>query len=434
MLTLPNGCKCSAKLSSSSSEWTFSVFPSNWQKPNASLKKAWYVHYRFYDPRYCEQYPKGKLIICKGMNEYKELSQRQKATADIIRNELNNLLKWQYNPINGDFLNPKDVPNPVAAHLNGLGINDEEPLIYVLEYALKNVEVAPTTRIDLKSVLKYFTVAAADLGLDRVPVREITKRHVKLILKRCGEIKKNWSNRTYNYYKAHISILFRFLVDEEELLEDNPAEQIKLLPVIKRIRPTLTNEQRIRINEGLKQDNYRFWVMLQIFFHSGARRKELLLVRGKDVNLERQEVVYTIRKGKLREEIRPIKNVALQFWQFMMEGCAPDQYVFSEGLEPGEQPIRPEQLTRRWRRWVKDRKDEKGNPKYGENIPDWYSLKHLNTTETSDIVGTELAAKHNQHSEKVLKRHYDVKGKQRELNMLKSVNNTFAPGAIVKTN
>ncbi len=40
MISLPNGCHCSE----------MTVFPKNWDKPGSSVKKDWYLSYRFYDP------------------------------------------------------------------------------------------------------------------------------------------------------------------------------------------------------------------------------------------------------------------------------------------------------------------------------------------------------------------------------------------------
>lgn len=66
-----------------------------------------------------------------------------------------------------------------------------------------------------------------------------------------------------------------------------------------------------------------------------------------------------------------------------------------------------------------------GKPLFGE-VADFYSLKHLNTTEVAGEVGEILAAKHNSHTVEVLKRHYDVYGKDRETELLKSLRNKFA--------
>ncbi|HEX8316482.1 MAG TPA: hypothetical protein VF609_15880 [Flavisolibacter sp.] len=55
MIHLSNGCKCSEP----------KVNPANWETGKASLKKNWFIYYRFYDPSVKDKYPKGKLRIIK---------------------------------------------------------------------------------------------------------------------------------------------------------------------------------------------------------------------------------------------------------------------------------------------------------------------------------------------------------------------------------
>jgi hypothetical protein len=89
MLLLPNGCKCSP----------LKVSPNNWETAKASLKKKWYIYYRFYDPSYKDRYPKGKLRIIKGMNEAKTLEERREITCALMDMELRELKKMGYHPI-----------------------------------------------------------------------------------------------------------------------------------------------------------------------------------------------------------------------------------------------------------------------------------------------------------------------------------------------
>lgn len=65
MIQLPNQCHCSH----------FNVYPKNWNSPRASVKKDWYITYRFYDPlhRNTPKFKNGKLVMIKGMNHFKTL-------------------------------------------------------------------------------------------------------------------------------------------------------------------------------------------------------------------------------------------------------------------------------------------------------------------------------------------------------------------------
>ena len=90
MIILPLSCTCS----------DLKVYPKNWISAKVSIKKDWYVYYRFYDPVFKENptYKKGKLVVIKGMNQFKTIIERQKETQRIIENELEKLSKdvFQY--------------------------------------------------------------------------------------------------------------------------------------------------------------------------------------------------------------------------------------------------------------------------------------------------------------------------------------------------
>ena len=75
MINLPNQCYCSE----------LNVFSKKWKYSKASLKKDWYITYRFYDPTFLHsiKYKKGKLTMVKGMNHLKTITERQMETEII---------------------------------------------------------------------------------------------------------------------------------------------------------------------------------------------------------------------------------------------------------------------------------------------------------------------------------------------------------------
>ncbi len=80
---------------------------SKWQKPKASLTKDWYIYYRFYDPLFKKEakYKKGKLVMLKGMNQFKVVADRQMETQKLLYDELKKLKEKGFNPITGQMLN-----------------------------------------------------------------------------------------------------------------------------------------------------------------------------------------------------------------------------------------------------------------------------------------------------------------------------------------
>lgn len=144
-------------------------------------------------------------------------------------------------------------------------------------------------------------------------------------------------------------------------------------------------------------------------------------LQGKNVDLEMQMFKVRIKKGKeIREAWKPIKDVALPYWQEVMEDCTDEMWVFNSDFKPKlrKKPIRAEYITRRWKRIVKDELKIQA---------DFYSLKHLNTDETAALLGIEAAAAQNSHTTTVITmKHYAIGEKARQMERLKKVGNTFA--------
>jgi len=415
MKLLANGCRCSE----------IGVIPKNW-KTTTSTKKNWKVYYRFYAPGLTgsgTKYPKGKLITTNGMNEFKDIHDRKQVVKGIIEGIKHDLENKDYNPITGYRKNIFEVKN------DDYEIHPETPVMEALDAAYEKKKVTAGAKKDLRSVLKYANIAAKNLKLHLIPVKDIRRRHMKILLDQIGKIKKEkWTANNHNFYRSHLMMLFDELC-EWETIENNPMERVSKMKHTVKKRPTLSMEQRQLIDQGLRKENYRFWLLMNIFFLSGARETEMVLVKHEDVNIKEQTVKYTILKGTgYREEYRPIPNNAANLWQQALVGSRRGQYLFAKDLKPGDKPISAANaFTRRWETWVKKRTDEKGNPVYGENIADFYSLKHSHSTELSRKVGTKLAALHNQHTEAVLKENYDTEGQERHMEILKRIQVSFAP-------
>ncbi len=153
---------------------------------------------------------------------------------------------------------------------------------------------------------------------------------------------------------------------------------------------------------------------------------ELLRVQAKHVDLENQRFKVLVKKGrrgKKKLRTKTIMDVALPYWEALLQGSQPNDYIFSVGLKPGAKQIRREQLTRRWQTHVKEDLGIKA---------DLYSLKHLHTTEVIDILeqqdlpigeATKQLAEHNTESQKMIAKVYDINRNKREHNKVKGIIN-----------
>jgi integrase len=113
--------------------------------------------------------------------------------------------------------------------------------------------------------------------------------------------------------------------------------------------------------------------------------------------------------------IKPIKDIVLPLWNELLAEAKSGDFLFSKGLIPGLYPINTDQVTKRWNRHVKKKRNVNC---------DFYSLKHLNLDETAMHLGLSDAAAMASHtSTSVTLKHYTHGEHQRQLNRLKKVNN-----------
>lgn len=397
MLQLPHGCRCS----------TPSIFPKNWKQSSASIKLNWRIQFYFYDP---ELKPNGKLIIVKaGINKLKTVSERRIAITECKDELIDQMLKG-YNPITKKHkpVEPvKDIPLFVSS----------------IQMAFLKIKINADTRLDMKSMLKYFINASDQLKFSQMPANEIRRKHIKAILDKVQE-ERNLSAQRYNKYRSYLSAIFSELV-EMEIMEGNYLKDLKKQKEVKKLRELLSIEDRGRVENHLRTKYYSFYRFTQIFFQSGGRIKELLRIKVKDVTLQQQYYKATILKGRNgREVMRAITGEALPFWQDVLNGNPnPEHYVFSIGLVPGEKSIRREQITRRWEQHVKA-----PMAKGGLGITaDFYSLKHLFLELTADTYDIETSQGMADHSSKlVTMTHYAIGQAARELEKKKNIKISFA--------
>jgi len=387
-IKLANGCSCS----------TFNVYPKNWKNKTANYKLSWYIKYRFYDPNYSSP----KQVVIKGMNCYNNLSDKQQATEQALADELYKLKELYYNPFTAGLKKHQ-----------GEGPNSNTPFYEALLIANSKLSVSERTQQDLKFVLRSVYRATIELRLVQLPIQQATRKVVKQILEHASV-----SPDQFNKFRSYLMMLFSELC-EMEVIEINPVRDIRKKKVVKRIRKVLSDDERVFVNEFLQKHHIAFHRFLHIFFHSGARISELMQVKACDVELKKQRYKVIIRKGRVYKEVwRLIKDIALPYWEEIISSASQEDYLFSEGLVPGEHEINSDQITKRWYRLIKK--------PFGIEA-DFYSLKHLHTTEVVDLLSSEAAAKHNEHtSTAMVVGIYDVKRIERKELAVKQLNNKFA--------
>ncbi len=373
------------------------VQPKNWDKGTPDTEAPWRIRYRYFDPVLA---PAGRQFSIRDMNQYKTLGQRREVVRGILTALRIRLLKDGWNPISNK-----------EAEISAGGLPPMN-FIAALNFAHARLECGERTKKQVRHVVAHAATAIRALGYD-MPISEVRRKHVRFVLDRIGANKQGWTAHGFNLYRTSFKMLFNIL-NELEATEIDPISGIKKMQTVIKVKQTLTEKEREKINKHLIANFPAFYRFVHIFFHSGARISELMRLRGADVDLAGQRFKVAVIKGKRKTEVwKTIKDIALPFWGQLR--AKPNQFVFSLDLVPGEIPLNPVQLSRRWRHYVK--------------VPlgitaGLYSLKHLSTTQTVDLLSVAEAAAHNSHAgEAMVLKIYDTKRGTRERDRIKSLNN-----------
>lgn len=402
-ISLPHGCSCSQ----------IAVMPKNWRQAK-KITGPWSIHYRFYDP--LERNP--KQVFDKKMNMYKNLADRKAAT-EFGLETIMHALRQGYNPFFKNSMIKREMP---------VTVGPTTLIIPALRSALERIDIEPAYKKHIGNyVIPNIEKAAKELYYSSLFISEVKRRHIIFMLDHLKQVNKRFTDNTFNRFRTDLKILFKELVSIE-CIENNPIdENLPVKRVEAKERKVLSMAERKFLNELLADKYPAFHRYLNIFFHSGARSAELLKVKGEDVDLANQRYRVTIKKGRHHKTVwKVIKDIALGYWKEATADCCPGDYLFSRGLLPGAVPIQPYQIQKRWTRLVKDKEFEIDG-KATKIEANFYSLKHSNSTEVSELVSQEAAAELNGHtSTKMVAKIYDLNSKSRMDDKLKAVNNKFA--------
>ena len=167
-----------------------------------------------------------------------------------------------------------------------------------------------------------------------------------------GELKKSWSAYSFNNCRAYLLMLYKKLL-EEDAVDVNPVKEIPKQKIVFKLKRVLDETERLRIDKHLKEIDPNYRRFIHLFFHSGSRKTEMVRLKVADVNIEKQVFKLFIKKGsQQREELRAIKNIALDFWKEQLYGASPDDYVFSTDFRPGKTCTTAKRMGNKWRLYV----------------------------------------------------------------------------------
>lgn len=208
--------------------------------------------------------------------------------------------------------------------------------------------LSPKTLKSYESTLKLFgDYLTKILRVD--DVEDVTKSHIRHYVKSLQERGKYTcmalgrtdrgkpiSVNTINNYVRNIKVFFNWLADEDEI-EKNPVEKIKLLKGSERAKPMLSEQEINSILNSFdktKFHDYRNYIMTLFFLDTGCRISECLGIKVDDVNLINQAVILRFTKNKKERLVffsTKLKKELKHWIQYK------DRYMTNELLFPSSQ-------------------------------------------------------------------------------------------------
>jgi integrase len=280
-----------------------------------------------------------------------------------------------------------------------------------LKFADTKIKVSEDTRKhETKPILKQLLQQAVKLGIAQEPIKNVTRRNLKELVERCAKTivtdrnpESVYSNDKYNRCRKVLGYYYKELLDYEVVDANIPLSLSKEKQAIKRLPADIDSDIQKKLSEYLR-DNYRpFWLYLQTFYNSAPRSTEMMRLKVKDVDFNKQQVKYLVKKGKVYEEkYRVIPDIAVPYWKEVIGNAPASWYVWGKGLKPDKEPIKSYQIHKRWRRLVTSREEFK------DIGITFYKLKHLRLTDIANTDGIEQAGKLAAENPHTVSRHYDM--------------------------
>ena len=323
-----------------------------------AMTKKWFVECVFYDPRF-----KNGLPVRKEFNRYKTYEERLEASKIMTKKIIKLLDEDHFNPITKKFMDAPDEE-----------YNEEMDMISALKLAASHKTGSKNHVRNVRDCVKLMEGVFKKNGYDYLKISDVKLKHVKSALDQ-----SDLTDNTYNKYRTYLSGLFKDLI-VNSCLEVNPCTYLPTKIVVPEVRSTLSDDKFELVYCYLRDHYYEFFRYFNIFFMSGARTSELFRVQVKNIDLEKREYKTLVMKRRRYTWVTKVivKDVLYLWEELVNESKSGEDYLFSKGLKPGIKSIRPDQITTRWRRHVKESekiKDSKG--RVVKITEDFYSLKHL---------------------------------------------------------
>ena len=319
----------------------------------------WYIDFTSFDPSTGKETRQRKDF---DLNDIEDLIIREAVAVRIVQNI--------------ETFAVEKPPKSVAGRSDGPTLKESIELAVSIKQRLPR----RSSRRKYVTVSKPLLAWAKRLHYETMPVADFSRKHARAYWDALT-IGKEWRGKTLNNYLDTLRTMWNVL-DDREMVTDNPWERIKPAREEEKLRRVFTDEERRVVANFAMETDYWLFRGILLQFYCYIRPVELTRLKFKDFDFSSGTV--TVREADAKQYRRVVKTIPRSILPYFIDGRFekyPTNYfmfgrVEANGVERMEPSSVPVDEMRPYKRHLKMLERLKASGKLKEtNGLTWYSWK-----------------------------------------------------------
>lgn len=278
---------------------------------------SWHVYYYFRCP-YDDKMK--KFIAKKGINNYKTVTERRRA-ANNLRRAIDSFLQDGYNPFE-NYVQKETVDKNIFTIAEAFNLAFKE------KYKIWG----ESTRNNNQYLFNVFIRWIEAQKLENRNIEELTKRHISMFLNHLTA-NNSINSVSRNNYRRLVVLLLEQLISDD-ILKQNVASTIpKLIEKPEKNKP-FTKDQLKAIKEYLLKNDPYLYLYLQFIMYGFFRPIEVVRIKLKDINLERNVITVATKTESSFDTILIVKNLRTIIEKMNIDFSNSEYFLFTNTGKP----------------------------------------------------------------------------------------------------
>ncbi len=274
----------------------------------------WYIDFSTYDPATGKETRQRKDF---NLNDIEDLTVREAVAVRLVADI-------------ETFVSAAPA-KPSAGHSNGPTLKEAIELAVAIKQKLPR----RSSRAKYRTVAKPLLAWAKKMHYEWLPVAEFTRKHARDYWDHLTT-SKTFRGKTLNNYLDAIKGIWNVL-DDREMVTDNPWERIKPAREEEKLRRTFTAEERRVVATHAMETDYWLFRGILLQFYCYIRPVELTRLRFKDFDFAAGTV--TVREADAKQYRRVVKTIPRSILHYFIDGrfekYPTNLFMLGRGGEPG---------------------------------------------------------------------------------------------------